>query len=180
MLLPYDIPIEQVPPIDTWGTEVVTIPLITSSTDLIKVFASQASTTVSITRTDISSGVVTSDPSFTLNRVGFRELVICDYALIQSNNPIIVLQFSRSYQTDNEIDSDPFMIWVPSCEQYRDSFAVAPAPFDPWIAGTVVGRDAYDNYTNIAVPAEYFNASMITVNNNPIKCFRVQCNQEIR
>ena len=24
------------------------------------------------------------------------------------------------------------------------------------------------NYTNIAVPAEYFNASMITVNNNPI------------
>ena len=165
---PCDILIEQVPPIDTWGTEVVTIPLITRSADTIKVFASQTSTTVSVTRTDISSGVVTSDPSFTLNRNGFRELVISDYTPIQSNNPIGVLQFSRSYQTDNEIDSDPFMIWVPSCEQYRDSFVVAPAPFHPSIAGTVVGRDAYDNYTNIAVPAEYFNASMITVNNNPI------------
>ena len=167
-LPPSDILIEQVPPVDTWGTEVVTIPLRTRSADTIKVFASQASTTVSVTRTDISSGVVTSDPSFTLNRNGFRELIISDYALIQSNNPIGVFQFSRSYQTDNEIDSDPFMMWVPSSEQYRDSFAVAPAPFHPSIAGTVVGRDAYVNYTNIAVPAEYFNASMIVVNNSPI------------
>ena len=165
---PCDMLIEQVPPIDTWGTEVVTIPLITRSADTIKVFASQASTIISVTRTDISSGVVTSDPSFTLNRNQFRELDIDDYALIQSNNPIGVFQFSRSFVTDSEIDSDPFMMWVPSCEQYHDSFAVAPAPFDPSIEGTIYGRVAYDNYTNIAVPAEYFNASMITVNNNPI------------
>ena len=165
---PCDILIEQVPPVDTWGTEVVTIPLITRSADTIKVFASQASTTVSVTRTDISSGMVTSDPSFTLDRNGFRELVISDYTLIQSNNPIGVFQFSRSYTTDNVLDSDPFMMWVPPCEQYRDSFAVAPAPFDPSIEGTVEGRVAYVNYINIAVKAEYFNASMITINNNPI------------
>ena len=167
---PCDVLIEQVPPIDTWGTEVVTIPLITRNADLIKVFASQDSTTVSITRTDISSGVVTSDPSFTLNRNGFRELVISDYALIQSNNPIGVFQYSRSYTAGmpQNIISDPFMMWVPSCEQYRDSFAVAPAPFDPRIEGSIDGRVAYVNYTNIAVPAEYFDASMITVNNNPI------------
>ena len=65
---PCDILIEQIPPIDTWGTEVVTIPLITRSADTIKVFASQDSSTISVTRTDISSGVVTSDPSFTINR----------------------------------------------------------------------------------------------------------------
>ena len=165
---PCDILIEQVPPVDTWGTEVVTIPLITRSNDTIKVFASQGSTTVSITRTDISSGMVTIDPSFTLDRNRFMELVISDYTLIQSNNPIGVFQFSRSYTTDNIIFSDPFMLWVPSCEQYRDSFAVAPAPFDPSIRGTVVGRVAYVNYTNIAVPVEYFNASMITIDNNPI------------
>ena len=165
---PCDMLIEQVPPVDTWGTEVVTIPLITRSANTIKVFASQASTTVNVTRTDISSGMVTSDPSFTLDRNGFRELVISDYTLIQSNNPIGVVQFSRSYTTDNVLDSDPFMMWVPPCEQYRDSFAVAPAPFHPSIRGTVIGRVAYVNYTNIAVPAEFFNASMITINNNPI------------
>ena len=165
---PCDMLIEQVPPVDTWGTEVVTIPLITRSADTIKVFALQASTTVNVTHTNISNGMVTSDPSFTLDRNGFRELVISDYTLIQSNNPIGVVQFSRSFGTDNIINSDPFMMWVPSCEQYRDSFAVAPAPFHPSIAETVAGRVAYANYTNIAVPAEYFNASMITVNNNPI------------
>ena len=165
---PCDILIEQVPPVDTWGTEVVSIPLITRSADTIKVFASRPSTTVSVTHTDINNGTVTSDPSFTLNRNGFRELVINDYTLIQSNNPIGVLQFSRSFRTDNVINSNPFMMWVPSCEQYRDSLAVAPAPFHSSIAGTVTGRVAYVNYTNVAVPAEYFNASMITVNNNPI------------
>ena len=166
--VPCDILIEQVPPVDTWGTEVVTIPLITRSADTIKVFASQASTTVNVTRTNISSGMVTSDPSFTLGRNGFMELVISDYTLIQSNNSIGVFQFSRSFRIDNEIDSDPFMMWVPSCEQYRDSFAVAPAPFHSSIAETVSGRVAYVNYTNIAVPAEYFDASMITINNIPV------------
>ena len=165
---PCDMLIEQVPPVDTWGTEVVTIPLITRSADTIKVFASQASTTVSVIRTDISSGMVTSDPSFTLDRNGFMELVISDYTLIQANNSIGIFQFSRSFRTDNVLNSDPFMLWVPSCEQYRDSYVVAPLPFDPSIEGTTVGRVAYANYTNIAVPAEYFNASMITVNNNPI------------
>ena len=165
---PCDMLIEQVPPVDTWGTEVVTIPLITREEDVIKVFASQASTTVNITCTDISSGMVTSDPSFTLDRNGFRELVISDYTLIRSNNPIGVFQFSTCYTTDNNIFSDPFMLWVPSCEQYRDSFAVAPAPFHSSIERTVWRRFAYVNYTNIAVPAEYFNASMITIDNNPI------------
>ena len=96
------------------------------------------------------------------------ELLVNDYTLIQSNNSIGVFQFSRSYLTDGNIISDPFMLWVPSCEQHHDSFTVAPAPFDPSIEGTVVGRDAYVNYTNIAVPAEYFNANMITIDNNPI------------
>ena len=165
---PCDMLIEQVPPVDTWGTEVVTIPLITRSADTIKVFASQASTTISVIRTDISSGMVTSDPSFTLDRNGFMELVISDYTLIQSNNPIGVFQFSRSFRTDNVLNSDPFMLWVSSCEQYSDSYVVAPLPFDPSIEGTVDGRVAYVNYTNIAIPVEYFNASMITVNNNPV------------
>ena len=173
---PCDILIEQLPPIDTWGTEVVTIPLKTRSGDVLKVFASQDSTTVNVTYTDISNGMVTSD-NFTLGRNAFIELggtstgatgAIGDFALIQSNNPIAVFQFSRSFSTDNNIFSDPFMLSVSSCEQYRDSYAVVTAPFYPSIEGTVIGRVAYVNYTNIAVPAEYFNASLITVNNNLI------------
>ena len=164
-----DMLIEQIQPIDTWGTEVVTIPLRTRGGDLIKVFASQDSTTISVTRTNIVSGIVTSDPSFTLNRNDFRELQdIEDFSLIQSNYQIGVFQFSRSFSADNVINSDPFMLSVPSREQYRNSYAVAPAPFDPSIEGTITGRVAYVNYTNIAISAEFFNASLITINNNVI------------
>ena len=172
---PCDVLIEQLQPIDTWGTEVVTVPLRTRSGDVLKVFASQDSTTVNVAYTDISSGAFTTD-SFTLNRNGFRELggtsrvrtgAIGDFALIQSNNPIAVFQFSRSFTTDNVIVSDPFMLSVPSCEQYRDSYVVAPAPFNETTIGDIAGRVAYVNYTNIAVPAEYFNASLITINNSP-------------
>ena len=173
---PCDIVIEQLQPIDTWGTEVVTVPLRTRSGDVLKVFASQDSTTVNVTYTNINNGMVTSD-SFTLGRNGFRELggtsteatgAIGDFTLIQSNNPIAVFQFSRSFSTDNTIISDPFMLSVPPCEQYRNMYAVATAPFNETIEGTVTGLVAYVNYTNIAVPAEYFNASLITVNNNSV------------
>ena len=165
---PCDMLIEQIQPIHTWGTEVVTIPLRTRSADIIKVFASQDSTIVNVTHTDINNGMVTRNSSFTLNRNRYVELTIEDFSLIQSNNQIGVFQFSRSYLTDNNIISDPFMLSVPSHEQYRNSYVVATAPFDPSIEGTVAGRVAYDNYTNIAIPAEYFNASLITVNNSTI------------
>ena len=166
---PCDMLIEQIQPIDTWGTEIVTIPLRTrGGGDVIKVFASQDSTTVRVTHTSIINGTVTSDPSFTLNRNGFRELSIEDFSLIQSNYQIGVFQLSKSFCVDENIISDPFMLAVPSREQYRNSYIVAPAPFDPSLEGTLPGRVAYVNYTNIAIPVEYFNAGLITINNNTI------------
>ena len=162
---PCDMLIEQIQPIDTWGTEIVTIPLRTRrGGDIIKVFASQDSTIVRVTRTSVINGTVTSDPSFTLGHNGFRELYIEDFSLIQSNYQIGVFQFSRSSTADNVTNSDPFMLSIPSRKQFRNSYVVAPAPFDPSLEGPA----AYINYTNIAIPAEYFNASLITINNNTI------------
>ena len=46
---PCDVLIEQLQPIDTWGTELVTVPLRTRTGDVLKVFASQNSTTVNVT-----------------------------------------------------------------------------------------------------------------------------------
>ena len=164
-----DMLIEQIAPIDTWGTEVVTIPLRTRrGGDIIKVFASQNSTVVNVTHTTTVNSTVTTDPSFTLNANQFRKLLIEDFSLIQSNHPIGVYQFSRSYSADNVLLSDPFILSVPPCKQYLDSYVVASAPFDPSVEGTATGRVAYANYTNIAVPAEYFNASLITVNSNTV------------
>ena len=166
---PCDMLIEQIPPVDTWGTTVVIIPLKTRSGDLVKVFAADNSTTVNITQTDFNTGKVTNDPSFTLDSGEYREIVISDYILIQSNRPIGVFQFSRSWQSEGVRVSDPFMIYVPPIEQYRNSYAVATAQFDPSLEGTAERplRVPYINYTNIVVPAEYFNVSLMTINNSP-------------
>ena len=162
--------IEQIPPIDTWGTRVVTIPLRTRPDgDVVKVIATQDSTTVNIARTDIDTGVVTADPSFTLNSTEYREFLIKDYSLIQSDHPIGVFQFSRSWLADNVKLSDPFMMYVPPTQQYRHSYAVATAPFDPSLEGTADPfRGPYVNYTNIAIPKEYFDVSQLTLNNGTL------------
>ena len=173
---PCDVLIEQLHPTYMWGTEAVTVPLRTRSGDILKVFASQDSTAVNVTYTGTNSGIISSD-SFTIDRNGYRELggastaatgAISDFALLQSDKPIAVFQFSRSFSTDNNVVSDPFMLSIPSLEQYRDSYAVAPAPFNETTRDFVPSRFSYVNYTNIAVPAEYFNASLITINNSPI------------
>ena len=163
---PCDILIEQIPPVITWGNEVVTIPLQTRPAgDLVKIIAAWDSTTVSITRTDFDSGVVTTDSSFVLNSGDFKEIVTSDYNLIQSNRPIGVFQFSRSFESDNVRFADPFMLYVPPSEQYRDSYAVSTAPFDPSLEGTAPpSRGPYVNYTNIVVPAKYFDANLMKFN----------------
>ena len=165
---PCDMLIEQIPSVDTWGTTVVTIPLRTRAYDLIKVIAADDFTTVNITQTNIYTGTVTNDPSFNLDSGEYREILISDYTLIQSNRPIGVFQFSTSWQEDNVRVSDPFMMYVPPIEQYRNSYAVATAPFDPSLEGTADNplRGPYVNYTNIVVPAEYFNVSLLTINNS--------------
>ena len=165
---PCDMLIEQIPPIDTWGSEVVTVPLKTKEGDIIKIIASQDATRVNVTYTNIDDGIVTKDDTFILNGGQYKELLIKDFSIIKSDHPIGVFQLAKSYTADNVIISDPLMLLVPPYEQYRNSYAVATAPFEPLIAGTVKDRVAYVNYTNIAVPAEYFNASLLTVNNKTV------------
>ena len=166
---PCDMLIEQIPSTDTWGSEVITVPLITKKGgDIIKVIASQDATTVNVTRTNIDDDMVTRDPSFILNAGQFKELLIKEFSLIQSDHPIGVFQIGKSYTADNVIMSDPLMLFVPPYEQYHSSYAVATAPFEPSLTKDVNGRVAYVNYTNIAVPVEFFNASLIIINNRPV------------
>ena len=166
---PCDMLVEQIPPIDTWGTVVATIPFKTrKGSDLIKVIASQDSTTVFVTKTDTVNSKVSSIPAFTLNAGEYKELLIKEFSIVRSNNPIAVFHFSRSFRSDNVINSDPFMLFVPPDQQYHNSYAISTAPFNPQLEGSVTGRTAYINYTNIAVPAKYFNTSLLTINNQTI------------
>ena len=166
---PCDMLMEQIPPIDTWGTEIITIPFKTRKNgDLVKVIASQDSTRVFVTKTDIKNRKVSDISVFTLNAGEYKELLMEDFSIIRSNYPIAVFHFSRSFRSDNVLISDPFMLYIPPYEQYHNSYAISTAPFNPQLEGTVAGRTAYVNYINIAVPARYFSASLLMVNNKPV------------
>ena len=163
-----DMLIEQIPPTYTWGTEVVTIPLKTRVSDVIKIIASQHSTTVSVTYTDYVTGSVTSTSIFSLNSGQFKELTMGDYAMIKSNHPIAVFQISMSSYTDQNFKSDPFMLMVPSRKQYLNSYTITTAPFQHDLEGRIPNLVAYTHYINIAVPVEFFNANQILVDGRAI------------
>ena len=164
-----DMLIEQIPPTDTLGTEVVTVPLLTKQLgDLIKVIAVENYTIVALTRTNYYSGVVTSDPQFVLNSGEFREIFISDYTLIQSNRPISVYQFSTSSETDVVTNSDPFMLMVPSRKQYLNTYYMATAPYSHELYKESSRYFGYSHYINIAVPVEYFRSNHILIDNSPV------------
>ena len=163
-----DMLIEQIPPTYTWGTEVVTVPLITKANDVIKIIASQDSTTVDVTYTDYVTGSVTSTSTFSMNSGQFKELTMGDYALIKSNHPIAVFQISTSGYTSNNLKSDPFMLMVPSRKQYLNSHTITTAPFQGDLEGRIPNLAVYTHYINIAVPAEFFNANQIEMNGGAI------------
>ena len=164
--LPYsdyscDMIIEQILPTNKWGSEVVIVPLLTRYGYLIKIIAAEDNTMVTIASTGYTTGSVTSHPQFSLDSGEFRELTSSgDYTVIRSNHPISVYQFSYSNDFDGVTNSDPFMLLVPSRNQYLNTFNIATAPF--W-------HDRDDLHCiNIAVPAEYFRSNQIKVDNSPV------------
>ena len=153
-----DMLIEQVPPTDTWGTEVVIVPLLTRLYgNLIKVIAADDSTSVTVTRTNYITGAVTTDPQFILNSGEFKEFLMSDYALIQSTDPILVYQFSSANGYNLTSQVAPLMIMAPSRQQFISKYNIATAPFNPDLKRKYGNFTEYAHYINIAIPAEYFN-----------------------
>ena len=163
-----DMLIEQIPPTYTWGNEVATIPLITRANDVIKIIASQDSTIVDVTYTDYITGSVKSTSTFSLNSGQFKELTVGDYALIKSNHPIAVFQISTSSYTDNNLKSDPFLLMVPSRQQYLKNYIITTAPFNSELEGKTADLVAYTHYINIAVPAKFLKRNRIVMNGRAI------------
>ena len=163
-----DMLIEQIPPTYTWGTEVVTIPFKTKAEDVIKIIASQHSTAIDVTYTDYGTGSVTSIPTFSLNSGQFKELYVGDYAVIKSNHPIAVFQISTSGYIEKKFNSDPFMLMVPSRQQYLNSYTITTAPFHLELEEKLQKFAPYTHYINIAVPIAFFNPSKIVVNGLPL------------
>ena len=109
--------VEQMPPVETWGQTILTIPLATRlNGDTFRILADEDGTIVSII--GIESEVIDLDSG------EFAERILQGNNRIVANKPILVAQFSNGTSFDN-VTSDPFMMLVPPSEQFLRSYTFA-------------------------------------------------------
>ena len=143
--------LEQLLPTASWGTTFVTMPLATRTHgDTFRFVASVNSTIVN----------VNGSPLPPINQGQFSEQNLTAASLITANNPIYVMQYSNSAKYYGILDttSDPFMMTVPSVNQFASDYNVSiltiPATTNPFPL----------NFVNLVVP----NAQVGNVKLGPV------------
>ena len=110
--------VEQLPPINTWGSNFVGYPLEgRMHGDTWRILSSQDNTQLYI-----NDVLVT-----TLSFADFYETVLEEPSIIQTNHPVLVMQYSNGDNWDSDVpnNGDPFMMMVPPVEQYMDQYTFA-------------------------------------------------------
>ena len=135
--------VEQLPPSATWGKRFISAPIEgRSAVDVFRVVASRDNT---ILRSSCFQG---NNINITLSAGEFREFNMSSssYCYYESNEPLLMVQFSVASALDNVLAGDPFMVVVPPVEQYRNSYDISTFnSSDETNPGT--------NYINILIPA---------------------------
>jgi len=114
----YDNLLEQMTPIDTWGTRFVSVPTTDSDEDILRILAAENSTTV--------NRVTQSGTMFmhSLNKGEYVEYDSDSANYIESDKPIVVAQYLIGQGCIESLpnqDGDPSMLLLNSVEQLRDT-----------------------------------------------------------
>ena len=141
--------VEQIPPVSTWGTEALTVPLATRTMgDTFRIMADQNGTLVQL------DGA--APESFTLNAGQFVERNLIGSYRITANAPVLVSQFSNGTQWDG-ITSDPFMMLIPSAAQFIRTYTFATP-----------GTGFPENFANIVAPTADASAGRVRLDGAPV------------
>lgn len=127
--------VEQLPPLNTWGSSFVTFPLKgRENGDSFRMLASQNGTVLKINGFKVT----------TLNFGDYYETVLKNSVQITSTNPILVMQYSNGNDYDPNIASngDPFMMLIPPTEQFM-----------PFYTFSTPGSGFPTNYVSITIPS---------------------------
>lgn len=110
--------IEQLPPISTWGNEFIAHPLEgRENGDTWRMISASDSNIVSINDTIVD----------TLNFGDYYETILEHSAYIESDEPLMLMQFSNgdSYDPSLSNNGDPFMMLIPPVQQYMNNYTFA-------------------------------------------------------
>ena len=142
--------VEQLPNTALWGNEFLTAPLFgRTSPDIYIVVSYLPSTVTTMICSNSSNTTVTTISQFPRNHkvVSIPGRAYCS---INSNNPVVLVQFSSGAEADNT-NSDPFMMNIPPVDQYTNEHVV------------VVPVEFTSNVITIFVIPEYYQPEKIFV-----------------
>ena len=146
-----DILTEQVPPTNTWGTSFLGASFLgKSSGALYRVLTASDSTTVTVNCT-----TMTQPTTYTLSTAGSWqefEALANSYCSIESNNPVLVMEYAKGFGLDNI--GDPLMTMIPPVEQYSNNYVFN------------VLSEFSTNYITIYIAPEYFQQERIFVDDS--------------
>jgi len=139
--------VEQIPPTAVWGTHFLSASYFTrSSGELYRILTASNSTTVTV-----NCNTFSQPQTFSLTSAGsWTEFRTKDntFCSIESNNPLLVMEFSLRRSVDGV--GDPFMMMIPSVDQYTNDYAFhSPSEFS--------------NYITILVTPQYYQPEQILV-----------------
>ena len=151
-----DIILEQLPPVQSWGTRFATAPLLARTAyDRFRIIAGDLATHVIIQCLQ-ANGAAGYSAEVDLNSYGFHAVDIpsTDFCWIEGTEKIFLIQFSVGSKVDG-VPSDPFMAMVPPVDQYSNSYTLATVP-------SVV--QTYTHYLNILIPEAFYQLDQIFLN----------------
>ena len=151
---------EQLPPVSSWGREVLTMPLATRMNgDTFRILASKDGTDV-----QINGEIVTN-----LNRGQFCELVLTNATQILASQPILVAQYANGDFYDTNAYADPFMMILPAVDHYGTSYVFGTAKeYDSW---DHIFLDPFNNYVNLIAPDSALGSVLLDGNTLPTDAF---------
>ena len=139
--------VEQIPPTVVWGRHFLSASYFNrSSGELYRILTASSSTTVTV-----NCNTFSQPQTFSLTSAGsWTEFRTNDntFCSIESNNPLLVMEFSLG----NEIDlvGGPFMMMIPSLDQFTNDYVLhSPSTFS--------------NYITILVTPQYYQPERILV-----------------
>ena len=151
--------VEQIPPTATWGNRFLVGPTATRrSQDLIRVIAAEDNTSGNVTCVCTASGCDNESFTLSLTQAGkFMEFNVSTntYCSLETDKPVLAVQFTAGGSADGVSHGDPFMVIVPAVKQYLDITTF-----------TAITGHAYTHYANLFVPAG-FDPSGVMIDSLP-------------
>ena len=146
-----DILTEQVPPTNTWGSFFLGASFLgKSSGALYRVLTASDSTTFTVNCTTMAQPT-----TYILSTAGSWQqfsALANSFCSIESNNPVLVMEYAKGYDLDRI--GDPLMTMIPPVEQYSNNYVFDVLP------------EFGTNYITIYVAPEYFQPEKIFVDDS--------------